>query len=411
MAAQTYPSLLTTLGNPVPLDLVNTLCDLVAIPSVNAMGRKADADAEFGERRIGDYLENLLARLGLPVARQPVHPGRDNILARLDGRGSDELIMFSVHQDTVPVDGMTIEPFTPRIDDGRLYGRGSCDIKGGMAAMLVAIGRLAEERPRNMPSIVLACTVNEEYGFSGAKAIRDLCLAEGDEMITRRPDAAIIAEPTDLNVVVAHKGVVRWRCHTRGQAVHASCPEAGENAIYKMGRVLTALERYQREVAPGLASHPRCGSSTISVGMIHGGISVNIVPDRCTIEIDRRLPAGEEIETARRHLADYLQASVESNICVEHEPPYMYGPPLSDEHNGRLACRLSDIAREVAGRSDLTGAPYSTDAGFIGQAVPCVVFGPGSIAQAHTKDEWIALDELHKAAEIYYRLGKTGLDG
>jgi acetylornithine deacetylase len=319
--------------------------------------------------------------------------------------------MFSVHQDTVPVDGMTVEPFTPTIADGRLYGRGACDVKGGMAAMLAAISRLVAERPPGMPTVVLACTVNEEYGFSGAAAIRDLCLSGKSEMIPRCPDAAVIAEPTSLDVVVAHKGVVRWRCITAGRAVHASCPEAGDNAIYKMARVLTALERYQRDIVPRLAAHPQCGSATISVGMIHGGISVNIVPDRCTIDIDRRLPAGENAEDARRHLADYLRQCPELDFPVEHEPSYMHGPPLSDDRNGRIACRLSALARAVGGRSQHTGAPYATDAGFIGQAVPCVVFGPGSIAQAHTKDEWIALDQLQQAAEILYRLGRAGLSG
>src|SRR5207249_11663727 len=122
--------------------------------------------------------------------------------------------LFEAHQDTVPVDGMTIPPWTPDVRDGRIYGRGSTDIKGGMAAMLAALSRLAIERPPNMPTIVLACTVNEEHGFTGATHLTKLWTGGGSKLMPRAPDAAVVAEPTLLNVVVAHKGVVRWRCHT-----------------------------------------------------------------------------------------------------------------------------------------------------------------------------------------------------
>src|SRR5262249_33706533 len=147
------------------------------------------------------------------------------------------LMLLEAHQDTVPVGGMTIEPFTPTVRDGRLYGRGACDIKGGMAAMLAACARLAKERPAAMPTVVMACTVNEEHGFTGATALVRQW-AESGGFIPRRPDAAVIAEPTQLQVVVAHKGVVRWRCHTRGRAAHSSQPQMGDNAIFRMARVL-----------------------------------------------------------------------------------------------------------------------------------------------------------------------------
>ena len=215
-------------------DLARTLADLVAIPSVNPMGRQV-AGPEYFEYKLTDYLERAFGELGLKTHRQPVAPLRDNLLARLDGRPSPErggrLILFEVHQDTVPVEGMTIEPWTPVVRDGRLYGRGACDVKGGMAAMLGAVARLASEPPDDRPTIVMACTVNEEYGFSGAT---ELCRAWVDSqspLLARRPDAGIVAEPTNLDIVVAHKGVARWRCHTHGRAAHSSRPEAGDNAI------------------------------------------------------------------------------------------------------------------------------------------------------------------------------------
>ena len=230
------------------LDLTQTLADLVALPSVNPMGRTVDGP-EFYEYRVTDYLEQLFRRLELPYARQTVEPKRDNIVARLDGQVPPErggpLVLFEAHQDTVPVVGMTIEPWTPAVRDGRMYGRGACDIKGGMAAMLGAVARLADERPKDMPTIVMACTVNEEHGYSGATALTKLW-TQGGPIVPRQPDAAIVAEPTELQVVVAHKGVVRWRCQTHGRATHSSQPHLGVNAIFKMRRVLEALERYQR---------------------------------------------------------------------------------------------------------------------------------------------------------------------
>src|SRR6266446_5758625 len=154
------------------LDVVQILGDLVRIPSVNPMGRPATGDIYY-EHRMTGHLESLFRRLDLPVERHTVAPLRDNIVTRVEGdvapqRGG-KIVMLEAHQDTVPVEGMTIEPFTPRIEAGRLYGRGSCDIKGGMAAMIAAVSRLAKEKPAGRPTVVLVCTINEEHGFTGAK--------------------------------------------------------------------------------------------------------------------------------------------------------------------------------------------------------------------------------------------------
>src|SRR5687768_3216693 len=166
------------------------------------MGRPVSGP-EFFEYQVTDYLEKLFDRLGLAWQRQTVEPKRDNILCRVDGEVPPEeggqLLLFEAHQDTVPVDGMTIEPWTPVVRQGRLYGRGACDIKGGMAAMLVAISRLALEPPAGRPTIVLACTVNEEHGYTGASALPKMWAPGSRTILPRRPDAAIITEPTDLD--------------------------------------------------------------------------------------------------------------------------------------------------------------------------------------------------------------------
>ncbi len=387
-------------------DPVELLKELVAIPSVNPMG-ESGSEAATAEAWLTDFLEQWFRRMGLPCQRQTAEPGRENIVARVDGRPQPDqggrVILLAAHQDTVPVTGMTVAPFTPTVRDGRLYGRGACDVKGGMAAMLTAVARLVEKRPARCPTVLMACTVNEENGFSGAQAL--LGAWEGaSRFVSRRPDAAVVAEPTSLQVVVAHKGLVRWRCHTQGKAAHSSRPEAGDNAIFKMARALVAIERYQKEVVASRGRHPLCGPATISVGTIRGGVSVNTVPDRCLIEIDRRLAPGETPEEAYRHLVEYLAKEAGLDFPVQHDPPYMQGPPLSDQGNGPLAARLAAAARGVAGACSTIGVPYATDGAFFAQAgIPTVVFGPGSISQAHTADEWIAIQEVRQAAEIYYR--------
>jgi acetylornithine deacetylase len=398
----------------MPLNLTRTLSELVAIPSVNPMGR-ALSGPEFFEYRVTDYLERLFVSLGLPWQRQTVHPARDgmpareNILARLDGATSPDkggqVILFEAHQDTVPVDGMTIEPWTPSVREGRMYGRGSCDIKGGMTAMLGTLARLAEERPKDMPTIVMACTVNEEHGYTGATALKNLWAAGANSLLPRQPDAAIVAEPTSLNVVVAHKGALRWRCHTTGRATHSSQPHQGDNAIYKMARVVQAFEAYHREFVPTLPKHRLCGGATLSVGTIQGGLSVNTVPDRCTIEIDRRMIPGEEWSSVFKQITDFLAQRLDFPIV--HDDPYMKGSTLAEGANAAVAGRMAEAARRVVGRCEQVGVPYGTDASTIASfGVPAIVFGPGCIDQAHTCDEWLPLDELTQASEALYQFAR-----
>jgi acetylornithine deacetylase len=414
------------------LDSVETLQQLVRIPSVNPMGRDVTGPI-YGERRLTEYLQNLCERVGWRWLRQPVHRERENLVAIVPGfppaADGGELLLWDVHQDTVGVDGMAIDPFAGELRNGCLFGRGACDVKGTMAAMLAALSRLESVLPdRRRPTIVVAFTANEECGFTGASALCDLWKPDNShelgachgtisarELFPRPPDAAIVAEPTELNVVVAHQGVVRWRCRAEGRAAHSSRPQQGVNAIYAIAKVVAAIEQYSERLATSAIEHPLCGRPTVCVSTIHGGIGVNTVPDQATIEIDRRLSPGEDAAAAYDDLVRFVAERVERGEGREgarlvHEPPFMQSRGLADEVNRPIAKQLSGIVHDLRRESQLLGVPYGTDAAAISaNGVPAVVFGPGSIDQAHTSDEYIAVGQLELAADIFLRIASVGL--
>jgi acetylornithine deacetylase len=319
-------------------------------------------------------------------------------VARFDSPGGRRTLLFDAHQDTVPTDGMTIAPFEPSIENGRLHGRGSCDIKGGMAAMLMAVARLCRERPSHAASVVLACTVDEEFTHTGSSRLAETELAV---------DLAVVAEPTLLDLVSCHKGALRWSVRTLGKACHSSTPHLGDNAIYRMVKVLEALIIHAEQLGRS-HSHPIVGPPSLSVGRIEGGQSVNIVPDWCEIEIDRRLIPGEDPSTALEQARDFLGNHLGSLAGIEFGRPWVNLPPLVPRAEQWLAPLKEAVKRATGREPNVVGVPFGTDAGPLGAAgLPCVVFGPGDIAQAHTRDEWIDLDQVHQAAEAYYQIACT----
>jgi acetylornithine deacetylase/succinyl-diaminopimelate desuccinylase family protein len=380
-------------------DTTPLLRDLVKLSSVNPMGRDLPSDICL-EHRVTAYLERFFRELGAPFERQSVAPGRDNIVAHFVNPAAQRTLLFEVHQDTVPVDHMTIDPFGAAIDGNRLYGRGACDIKGGMAAMMAAFARLVRDKPSGAANLTLACTVDEEYTFLGVQ-----------ELVKRgiKADMAVVAEPTRLNIVHAHKGVARWHVAAPGRSCHSSSPEQGINAIYRMGRLLVEIEMYAQKLRAG-PGDPLLGPPTLSVGRIEGGTSVNTVPDRCRIDVDRRLIRGENPDETRRHFEAFLQAAVDDPF--ECSPLLLAKDALDSAGADQLIGVLGQAINTVRGSHTVHPVPYGTDAPVIASAgIPAVVFGPGDIAQAHTKDEWVALDEVEQASEILYRLASSPLAG
>ena len=403
------------------------LQDLLRLSSVNPTFGSGSKQ-ELGESALADFLIDFFQTQGWPWLRQSVHPGRDNCLALVTRNPSErsEPLLWQAHQDTVGTEGMTIDPFGGAHHDGRIWGRGACDVKGGLAAMLAAASRLSKQETHQRPNILLAFTVNEEAGFTGSRAlghiwddsvsIEQLGALSGplsiDQLRTYRPARAIVAEPTSLNVVVAHQGVVRWRCSTQGRAVHSSRPDEGVNAIYTMSSVVQAIETLHLERLSQGKPHPLCGTPSVCVSTIHGGTGVSTVPDHAVIDIDRRLSPDEHPQAAIQELIEWVSERLPtSEAVVDHQPPWLQSSGLDNTDNQSWAAELSEVVSGFNLPCQHLGEPYCTDAPALAACgIPTVVWGPGAIAQAHTDDEWIEVAELELAEEILVKLGATALD-
>lgn len=375
---------------------------LIAIPSVNPMGGPVDKSICL-ESRMANFVANFFRQLNFDTETIEVAPGRPNVLVFIPGSSKD-LVLVDVHMDTVPVDGMTIDPFQAFDSAGRVWGRGAVDVKGSMACVLAAITQIHARNRSLRSDTLLSFTCDEEQGESGVHHLTECLTGRRNESalisgLKRLPVHAIVMEPTNLDVVVAHRGTVRWKIETQGVSAHSSEPEQGSNAIYKMARIVSVLEDIASHLANGPPKHPLLGTPTLSVGRIQGGTSVNVVPDKCEIEIDRRLLPGESAAKVLQDVKRYLTEHAHDDFVMH--PPWMNAPPLPDSSNRQLATQLLKSIGNIVPDKTPIGVPFGTHAArFHAAGIPAVVFGPGSIEQAHTADEWIAVDQLNLATQI-----------
>ena len=374
------------------IDPAKLLQDLIALPSVNPSFLPA-GDARAGEKRVAEFLAATAGRAGLDVQFQPVFPGRPNVWVRLLPSGPvRQRVALVPHMDTVGVS--SDQQFRPLVKKGRLYGRGACDTKGSVAVMLAALLDLARGGQRLVQTeILFVALVDEECGQSGSRFLaRNRFQA----------DLAIVGEPTRLRVVTAHKGDLWLQLETRGKAAHGSRPELGRNAVHGMSRIVHSLET---EYAARLRGrrHPLLRHATINVGTIAGGKQPNIVPDRCVIKIDRRTIPGEKDPAVRQEILRFLRSRGLHAIMLDtksDEP----APPL--ETNPHLPLVRQFL--RCAGQRAPAGVDFFTDAGVLAASgVPCVVFGPGSIAQAHMVDEWVSLRQLDRGVALLRKFLET----
>ncbi len=372
---------------PAPHSSMNAvtrlLRDLVAIPSVNPGLLGEDADTP-GEEPVAAYLADLAQKHGLDVERQPVLPGRRNLLVRLRPAGKvRQRILLAPHMDVVPAEAAQ---FKPRIQDGRLYGRGACDTKGCVAAYFHALCQLAKrkQRPRHT-EIIFVGLVDEEHMQSGSRAYAK----KGP-----KADLAIVGEPTKLQVVTAHKGDLWWQLKVTGKAAHGATPHLGVSAVHLMARTVEVL---LTDYAESLRQneHPLLGSPTINIGVIQGGTQPNIVPEACSIDIDRRTLPGETEASVRKEILAKLRPHGLKPDFLD-----LRGVPC-DPLETNPALPLVQQFMKAARRRRNLGVDFFTDAAPLASAgIPAILYGPGDIAQAHTAEEWIELSQLERATEV-----------
>ena len=374
---------------------VRLLKELVAIDSVNP----SLVPGARGEAAVAEAIAGHLRTIGLDVELQEAAPGRPNVIGVLEGRSRGRSLMLCGHIDTVGVEGMTA-PFDPVERDGRLYGRGSQDMKGGVAAMIDAVRVVAGE---GLPAgrVIVAAVVDEEYASVGA-----------DALVSRwRADGAVVTEPTDLRIAIGHKGFGWFDIETRGRAAHGSRPLDGRDAIMRMGRVLHALEQLDRRLQSA-PPHPLMGTASLHASIIEGGRELSSYPDRCTLKLERRTITGETDAAVLAELRQILSrleaedAEFEASIA-----PIFSRPSYEVAASHDLPVTLQRVLRQASEASTFTGMSFWTDAAVLGAAgIPSVLFGPGG-AGLHSTEEYVEVQDVLRCRDALAALTRVWCAG
>lgn len=369
----------------MPASVIDLCSHLVRIPSVNPDGDPGTPHT--GEAKCAEFVAGFLEGSGANTVLEEVEPGRPNVIGRFPtDREGKPRILFAPHTDTVGVGGMTIDPFSGEVRDGKLWGRGSSDTKGPMASMLWALHEMRDEIARLPVEVHFVGFMSEESSQLGSRHFAE-----------RHPgyDLALIGEPTSLKTVHKHKGCLWADVITTGVSAHGAVPELGVNAITKMSRLIHLLDTEFRELLIEVGGvDDLLSTSTINIGMINGGTRSNIVPDRCTLRVDiRTTPHLHEQGGALQLLTEFIQRyDAEAQVIA-----FSDAPPLNTPGSHPLVLKLVDCG------ATLDGAPWFCDAAFLAQAgIPAIAIGPGSISQAHTKDEWIKTTDL-EAGVVFFQ--------
>jgi len=371
---------------------VALLRDLVAIDSVNP----SLVPGAAGELAVARRVAEEMRASGLTVEIQDVAPGRPNVIGTLEGRAPGRALMFCGHTDTVGVAGMA-RPFDADVRDGRLYGRGAQDMKGGVAAMLSAARVLSEGGGLAAGRVVVAAVVDEEHSSVGA-----------DALVTRyRADAAVVTEPTGLDVAVAHKGFQWVSVETRGRAAHGSRPQDGRDAILRMGRVLASLETLDRHLQNG-STHPLLGAASLHASLIHGGRELSSYPDRAWLELERRTLPGEPATVAVDEVTSILEMLRNADHEFEGDAKAAFGRDAYEiDPASPLPAALVRAATGVGGHPRLAGMTFWTDAAILGGAgIPSVLFGPGG-AGLHSTEEYVFVEDVCRCRDALVALVRS----
>jgi acetylornithine deacetylase/succinyl-diaminopimelate desuccinylase family protein len=372
-------------------NVTNLVADLVAIDSINP----DLVSGGTGEGAIARFIADWLTAAGLEVRLDEIRPGRPNVIAIARGTGGGRTLMFNGHLDTVGVGGMT-NPHQPVIKGDRLYGRGAYDMKGGLAACMVAI---AEAQKRSLAGDVMFTAVMDEE-FAGLGTI--------DIAAKYKADAAILAEPTEMQLVIAHKGFVWLEIETHGIAAHGSRSDLGVDAIAKMGKVLVELEMLNQRLLAE-STHVLLKSGSLHASLINGGQELSSYPERCVLSVERRTIPGESPEFVEAQIREILQRLAAGDgqfkATVRRS---LDRAPLETRDESGIAALVEHSASQVAGRTtEVAGVAYWTDAASLTQAgIPSVLFGPQG-AGAHAVEEWVDLRSVQQCQAIYLRVIET----
>jgi acetylornithine deacetylase len=366
---------------------------LVAIPSVNP-----DLEGDgAGEAEIAAFCAELLEGWGFDVSSWDAAPGRPNVVARLSGAGPT--LLLNGHLDTVGVAGRTIDPFAAELRDGRLWGRGSCDMKGGVAALLAAARALVEGSDAERPNLVVALTADEENASVGMARLVEHGVAA---------DMAVVCEPTELAVMPSHKGFVWIRALFAGRAAHGSRPELGIDAIRHAALYLAALEEHAAALRRAPA-HPLLGHGSFHAGTIRGGAAASVYPESCELVLERRTLPDESVQEAVAPFRATLEALVVDHPEIVGELAVTLDRPGTEvAEDTPLVRGLLEALGKVGTDPAIRGMSAWVDAAYLnGVGIPAVCFGPGSIEQAHTTDEWIDVEEIRVATDVLVRFAHT----
>jgi acetylornithine deacetylase len=356
--------------------LTELAAELVRIDSVNPDLVPGGAGEAEVARFVADWLEDA----GLEVEVEEIAPGRPNVVGRARGSGGGATLLLNAHMDTVGYEGMRA-PLEPRVEDGRLYGRGAYDMKGSLAAIMVAGAEAAQARLRG--DVLVAAVVDEEVFSIGAEAV-----ARG-----YRADAAIVSEPTELRLVVAHKGFVWMEVETRGRAAHGSRPDLGEDAIVAMGRVLTGLGALADALLAN-PSHALLGSGSVHASLIRGGAELSTYPESCVLGLERRTVPGETVEL------------VESQIRAVAEGAEIRTTFVREPFEVAQEEAVVQAVQRHAGGPEIAGVPFWADSAvFAAAGIPTVVFGPRGEG-AHAQLEWVDLADLERCRDVYLAVAR-----
>jgi succinyl-diaminopimelate desuccinylase len=369
--------------------VVDLLSALVAIPSVNPSFRVGgEPDEWFNEARVAAFVADWLRGIGVEVEVDIVAPERPNVIGRLKGRGGGPSMLWEGHLDTVQVTGMD-NPFTPRIEGGRLYGRGAVDDKGCVTAFMLALRDLARDPPPG--DVTFLAAADEEYRYAGISHH----LRRGEHY-----DLGIAGEPTNLRIVRACKGVVRWHVEVLGRAAHTAKPHEGVDAVVAARRLLAA---YEEVMAQRTQVHPLLGRSTLVCTGFEAGEGPNTVPSRAMLRFDYRyLPTerGDAVWTEFSTVAAKLFATSPDVRFIVH-PPFIDSSAMDVSEAAPIVGLLGGVCRDNGVDPTPEGVPYGSDATKMADGgIPTVVFGPGSIDQAHSRAEFVEIVEVTKAARM-----------